>query len=270
MESHYTANEEIKVISFNIRYGTAEDGMNSWLHRKNILFDLVRYENADFLGLQEAMIFQIEEIVAECPGYMYVGRTREVDGTSGEATPILYKTADYELVEHGTRWLSETPELPASKSWDTSLPRIFTWVVFRRKNDQKEFIVYNTHYDHLGEMARLESSKVIVRHMQRNFKGKNIILLGDFNALEESDPIHYLSENTIMPLRDTYRMLHKEKHEKDMTFYGWTGHLPGTGKRIDYVFYAGSFKPQEVSVSDYHENDHYPSDHMPVIAVFSW
>lgn len=261
---------DVKVISFNIRYGTADDGNNSWPHRKNILFNLIRNENPDFLGLQEAMIFQIEEIIRECPGYKYVGRTREADRTSGEATPILYKASDFELIKQETLWLSETPAVPASKSWDSSLPRIFTWAYFRRKKDQKDLIVFNTHYDHLGEMARLESSKVIVSYMHRYFNEKNIILIGDFNALEKSDPVHYLAENTLMPLSDSYRRLHKKNNEKDMTYYGWNEHIPGTGRRIDYIFYSGSLKPVEVYVSGYHENNHYPSDHMPVVAKFTW
>jgi endonuclease/exonuclease/phosphatase family metal-dependent hydrolase len=270
MDPYYFTDLEVKVISFNIRYGTADDGSNSWPQRRDILFNFVRNEDADFLGLQEAMMFQVEEILRECPGYKFIGRTREADGISGEATPILYREAGYELIEQGTRWLSETPGEPASKSWDSSLPRIFTWAHFRRKKDAKDLIVYNTHYDHLGETARLESSKVIVAHMDENHKGLDIILLGDCNALEDSEPIRYLTENNKLPLLDAYRKLHPGSQEKDMTFYGWNAHLAGTGKRIDYIFYAGLLKPEKAYVSDYHENNYFPSDHMPVVATFTW
>lgn len=270
MGPYYFADHEVKVISFNIRYGTAGDGSNSWPQRRDILFNFVRNEDADFLGLQEAMMFQVAEILQECPGYKFIGITREADGISGEATPILYKEARYELIEQGTRWLSEAPGDVASKSWDSSLPRIFTWAHFRRKKDAKDLIVYNTHYDHLGETARLESSKVIVAHMIENYKDLDIILLGDCNASEDSEPIRYLTENNNLPLLDTYRIVHPERQEKDMTFYGWNTHLAGTGKRIDYIFYAGSLKPEKAYVSDYHENNHFPSDHMPVVATFTW
>ncbi|MBS0000396.1 MAG: endonuclease/exonuclease/phosphatase family protein [Cyclobacteriaceae bacterium] len=265
-----TAEDEVKIITFNIRYGTADDGANSWPHRKEVLFDLVRDENADFLGLQEAMIFQIEEIIRQCPGYSYVGRTRQADGITGEATPILYRTDKYDLKDHGTLWLSENPGVPESKSWDTSLPRIFTWAVFSKKNEGKELVVYNTHYDHLGQTARHESSRVIISHMSKHFKDRNIILLGDFNALEESEPIRYLKENDLMILHDSYRGLHQEKNEKEMTFYGWADHEPGTGRRIDYIFHAGAVNPVEVYVSNYHEGERYPSDHMPVVATFRY
>lgn len=264
------SNDSVKVISFNVRYGEADDGSNSWIYRKNVLFDFIRNENADFLGLQEAMMFQIEEILKHCPGYRYVGQTREADGISGEATPILYRESAYELIEQGNLWLSETPEVPASKSWDSALPRIFTWARFRRKNDGKYLIVYNTHFDHLGEQARFQSSKAIIDHMRQHFRNNDIILMGDFNALEESEPVGYLAGNHTMPLRDAYRNLHPVKEERDMTFYGWNEHTAGTGKRIDYVFYTGSLKPQEAYVSDYHLDLHYPSDHMPVVVSFSW
>jgi endonuclease/exonuclease/phosphatase family metal-dependent hydrolase len=262
--------DEIKVVTFNIRYGAADDGSNSWTYRKKVLFDFIRDENADFLGLQEAMMFQIEDILQACTAYRYVGRTREADSTSGEATPILYKEKMYDLIGQGSLWLSDTPEVPASKSWDSSLPRIFTWAQFRRKKDSRDLIVYNTHFDHLGDTARIESSKLIVDHMIHHFKDRNIILLGDFNALEESAPIRNLTENENLRLLDAYRRLHPERKERDMTFYGWNEHLEGTGGRIDYVFYTGSLEPEEAFVSDYHENDHYPSDHMPVVVTFNW
>ena len=260
--------ENVKVMTFNIRYGTADDGDNSWPGRKKILFDLILKENADFIGLQEAMIFQIEEIIQQCPSYTYIGRTRQADRTTGEATPVLYKTAKYDLIDQDTHWLSNTPDVPESKSWDTSLPRIFTWAVFRRKSDGKELVVYNTHYDHLGEIARYESSRIIVSHMHKNFRERDIILLGDFNALEESNPINYLTENEVFRLSDTYRHLNPEKKEKDMTFYGWNEHIPGTGRRIDYIFHAGDLDPLKTYVSNYHKGKRYPSDHMPVVAVF--
>lgn len=264
------SNDQVKVISFNIRYGKADDGSNSWIYRKNILFDFIRKENADFLGLQEAMIFQLEEILKNCPEYQYVGRTREADGISGEATPILYRKSDYELIDQGSLWLSDTPEVPASKSWDSALPRIFTWARFRRKKDLKNLIVYNTHFDHLGEQARFQSSKVIIDHMHQHFRNDDMILLGDFNALEISEPIEYLAGNHTVPLRDAYRKLHPGKKEQDMTFYGWGEHTAGSGKRIDYVFYAGSMEPQQAYVSDYHVDLKYPSDHMPVVVTFKW
>jgi endonuclease/exonuclease/phosphatase family metal-dependent hydrolase len=269
MNSTTTENGQVKLISFNIRYGTAEDGTNSWDFRKAILFDFIEQEKADFLGLQEAMIFQIEEIIEKNPEYSYIGRTRQADGSSGEATPILYKPEYYELIRHETLWLSETPEVPESKSWDSSLPRIFTWAHFRRKKDDWNLIIYNTHYDHIGEKARFESSKVIVNHIYQHHKDKNIVLLGDFNAPENSDPVQYLTSNDKMPLQDSYRTLHKEKGEKDMTFYGWREHVAGTGRRIDYIFHAGNLKPVEMYVSNYNQANRYPSDHMPVVALFN-
>ncbi len=270
MGMQITTRDEVKVISFNIRYGTADDGKNSWPLRKNILFDFIKKEDADFLGLQEAMIFQVEEILENCHGYDYVGRTREIDGKSGEATPILYKPENWDLVEHNTRWLSETPENPGTKSWDSSLPRIFTYAKFRRKSDDRKLVVYNTHFDHISSWARYESSKTIISHMNEQYSQEDIVLLGDFNALETADPITYLLHNDIFKLHDGYRKIQNIENEDDMTCYGWNEHIPGTGKRIDYIFYKGNFDPQKAYVSNYNVEGRYPSDHMPVVASFSF
>ena len=262
------ADERVKAITFNIRYGTADDGENSWPNRKNILFNFINTEKADFIGMQEAMIFQIDEIIENCPGYSYIGRTRDADGKSGEATPILYRPAVYEMVEQHSRWLSLTPEIPASKSWDSALPRIFTWAVFRKKADGKEIVIYNTHFDHLGVTARQESARLLVSHIDEHFSGSDLILLGDFNALETSDAIRYFTNNQTCKLSDTYRQLHSRQEEKDMTYYGWNEHLAGSGRRIDYIFYRGNLKPVSAYVSNFHIGKNYPSDHMPVVAVF--
>ena len=216
------------------------------------------------------MIFQIEEILEHCPGYDYVGRTREIDGKSGEATPLLYKPENWNLIDYDTRWLSETPDIPGSKSWDSSLPRVFTYAKFRRKSDDREIVVYNTHYDHISAWARHESSKTIISHMKQQYSQEDIFLLGDFNALETSEPITYLLNNDVMALHDVYRDMYKTENENDMTFYGWNDHIPGTGKRIDYIFYTGNIIPQKAYVSNFNKEEQYPSDHMPVVATFSF
>ena len=115
---------------------------------------------------------------------------------------------------------------------------------------------------------RYESAKSIVDHIKTYHQEEKIILLGDFNALEDSAPIQYLLDNEELKLMDSYRKIHQEIRDSDVTFYGWKEHIPGTGKRIDYIFYHGNLTPFEAYVSDYHKNMQYPSDHMPVIGIF--
>ncbi len=258
----------IKAMTFNIRYGKANDGENSWEYRKDLVFKVIREGQYDFIGMQEAMIFQIDEILEKCEGYQYTGITREKDPKKGEASPILYNSLRWKLIEGRTMWLSETPEIPASKSWNSSLPRIFTWGIFENNDSKEQILIVNTHYDHRSAEARHRSSMVIVDHIKKMANNLSVILLGDFNAGEKDPPITYLTNNNVLPLKDAYRSVHQVPQEKDMTFYGWRDHIPGTGKRLDYIFYRGDIKPVSSQVIDYNADGRYPSDHMPVIAIF--
>lgn len=259
----------INTMTFNIRYGRADDGDNSWEHRKDLVFKVIRESGCDFIGLQEALVFQIQEILEHCPSYTYTGVTREVDPKKGEASPLLYDKDKWQLLESQTLWLSETPEIPGSKSWNSSFPRIFTWGRFKRKNDDTEILIYNTHYDHMSALARHNSSRTIIEHIYSKTNGMDVILMGDFNDAEDKPPITYLTTNPVQLLKDAYRILHNEPSEMDMTFYGWKPHTPGTGKRLDYIFFLGDIIPVSAEVITYNLDGRYPSDHMPVQVEFT-
>jgi endonuclease/exonuclease/phosphatase family metal-dependent hydrolase len=172
------------------------------------------------------------------------------------------------MTEGQTLWLSETPDQPGSRSWNSSLPRVFTWGRFRHKENKSEILVINTHYDHISEEARFNSSRVIIDHIFSLRKGTGTILLGDFNASEDQQPVTYLTKNVVQPLIDAYRSIHKVPGEEDMTFYGWDEHVAGNGKRLDYIFCTGDLVPLSSEVVDFNISGRYPSDHMPVIAEF--
>ena len=259
---------QFKTITFNIRYGTADDGKNSWPHRKDLVFDFINKQGADFIGLQEAMLFQIEEIINHCPDYNYIGRTRQPDGKEGEACPILYRPDRWELLSHETKWLSETPDVPGSQSWDAAFPRIFTRALFKNKASGHEVVIYNTHYDHASSKARYNSSRTLISDIHENFPDKDIVILGDFNATPEQEPITYLLTNKKISVWDAFNKSKTENKDKENTYYGWGEHIPEKGKRIDYIFYAGSLSPLTCYVSDYNKNGQYPSDHLPVVAIF--
>lgn len=260
--------DTIRAMTFNIRYGTANDGENSWEFRKDLVFNVVMESQCDFIGMQEAMIFQVHEILEHCKEYQYVGVTRETDPSLGEASPILYNSSRWKLIEGNTLWLSESPEIPGSKSWESSLPRIFTWGKFEHNESKRQILIVNTHYDHRSADARYHSSGVIVKYIKQMKSGLPAILLGDLNAGEDQPPITYLIDNEVLPLKDAYRTINMKPEEKDMTFYGWNVHTPGTGKRLDYIFYTGDIKVLSSEVINYNSGGRYPSDHMPVIAEF--
>ena len=256
----------IKAMSFNIRYGTADDGENSWTHRKDLVFDVFRNYDCDFVGSQEALMFQIDEILKEVPAYTWSGRSRNEDPAKGEACPIFYLKDKWEVLESGTLWLSETPKQVASKSWNSSLPRIFTWGRFRNLENGIILYVYNTHYDHRSEDARKYSSSVILEHMKINTKGESIILTGDLNALENLPPVQKLISDPAITLIDTYREFYPTKSDKDGTFHGWKANAPV--RRIDYVFNSIDLTIKSAEVIDFNKDGRYPSDHKPVYAEF--
>ncbi len=255
--------DEIKVMTYNIRYGTANDGENHWDKRRTYLFDAVKSEECDFIGMQEVLRFQLDELAAVLPDYAYVGRTRDVND-QGEASPIFYLRERWDLLDDGVFWLSETPDKEASIGWDARMPRIATWAKFRNRSSKREIYVYNTHYSHVSENARVRSSKLIKQDLDNRAKASPVILMGDFNAVEESEAITTFSST----LTDTYRLLNKTAPGE--TAFGWRPHIVGTGKRIDYIFASNAFSVLYANVIDRPVDGRYPSDHNPVVALLKF
>ncbi|HCR30663.1 MAG TPA: hypothetical protein DIV79_11665 [Opitutae bacterium] len=261
-----TAEQEkvaIDVMSFNIRYGLAKDGDNHWDNRHDLVFETIRDYEPSILGLQEALHFQLQEILGELPSYSSNGVGREADG-GGEHTAILYSTELFELIDHDTVWLSDTPEKPSS-SWGNNLFRTCTWSLFRFKALDKEFYVYNTHFDHKSEESRERSAEFIAGHIaKRERSSAPFLLLGDFNAGEETLPIKsLLDQKGEAQLVDTFRAIHPEEPNAG-TFGAWVGKIDGA--KIDYVFTDIRMEVLDAAIVRQNENGRYPSDHYPVIA----
>ncbi len=254
---------EIDVMSFNIRHGLAKDGENHWDNRYHLVFEIIKTHTPAIVGLQEALEFQLEQILEEIPSYASVGIAREVDGT-GEYTAILYPTEHFELLEHDTFWLSDTPE-KASSSWGNTLFRICTWALFRAKEIDKEFYVYNTHFDHRSEESRKSSARFVAEHIASRKRSKApFLLLGDLNAGEDTTPIKILSAQTgKAQLVDTFRAINPDASEVG-TFGAWIGKTDG--EKIDYVFADSSMEILDAAIVRDNVNGQYPSDHYPVTA----
>ena len=254
---------EIDVMSFNIRYGLAKDGENHWDNRHHLVSETIKSHAPEIVGLQEALEFQLQQILEEIPSYASVGIAREADGT-GEYTAILYATERFELLEHDTFWLSDTPE-KASSSWGNNLFRICTWALFRAKGIDKEFYVYNTHFDHRSEESRESSARFVAEHIaSRERSMAPFLLLGDLNAGEDSVPIEILLAQTgKAQLVDTFRAVFPDANDVG-TFGAWVG--KSDGEKIDYVFADSSVDILDAAIVRDNLNGQYPSDHYPVTA----
>jgi endonuclease/exonuclease/phosphatase family metal-dependent hydrolase len=255
---------ELTAMSFNVRYGTADDGDNSWPKRRDLLIETIKEQDPDVLGVQECLPFQADYIQENLRGYRWLGIGRELKG-DGEMTAIFYRERALVPIESKHFWLSETPEAPGSKSWDSSLPRIASWARFHHPDSGRFVHVVNTHFDHRGEQARLESAKLIASIIGA-LEGP-VILTGDFNApAEASEPWQTLID---AGLYDSW-VSAPDKIGPANTWSGFTGPTPDRDRRIDWILFKGpldALKSENVMKND---NGRYPSDHLPVVTHFRW
>ena len=260
---------EIRVMSFNIRYGTARDGQNSWSNRREMVFDVIRDYEPDVLGLQEALKFQVDEILAAVEGYELIGVGREDGKEEGEYSCILYRKGRFDVSAGGTFWLSDTPDVPGSITWGNACTRICTWGRFADKQTARAFYMYNTHLDHVSQPSRAKSVRLVAERIGDRKHGEAYIITGDFNADEENVAVLYLkgkAEDAQPPdaMVDTFRVLHPDAGEVG-TFNAWKGER--TGGKIDYIFTDPAVKVIEADIVWTNSNGRYPSDHFPVTAT---
>lgn len=266
---------ELKLVTFNIRFPSDGDQDNLWPHRKGLLFETVREMSPDVMGVQEAFASQLEEIVEAVEGYAYVGVGRDDGKSDGEHAAIFYKTKRFSLEKSGTFWLSDTPDVVASNTWDAACNRVCTWVRLKDRESGEELAVHNAHFDHRSVKARENSPRMIVEQMVAKGHGElPLILMGDFNSYPDSPQMAYLLEGEARlegrerksPLVFHNTLPHEEAM-KSATYHGWKGRVEG--RQIDYVLVANNgwaFDVRSVAVNRSSRGERYPSDHYPVEA----
>ncbi len=261
------------VMSFNIRYGDADDGPDSWEHRRYLVRVAIREHDPYIFGVQECLWDQGVELNNAFGGYRITGVGRDDGVRKGEMCLIFTRRDRYRVLDQGFFWLSETPDIPGSKGWDAACPRIVTWVKLRdRWCDPDTFYCFNTHLDHMGEEARRLGAELLQRRMAEIAGGLPILLMGDFNAqaVADSPPYRLLAEEgwrADVPLRDTFGAAPSEARRRGAdTFHGFTGE-PSRG-RIDWILASRGFDAVDAGVSRYQMDGRYPSDHFPVWATF--
>jgi endonuclease/exonuclease/phosphatase family metal-dependent hydrolase len=257
--------DHYEAMTYNIRLDLASDGDNAWPHRRAALTALVAYQAPDFVGMQEVLQQQKQAVEADLPAYQFVGVARDDGKEKGEYSPLGFRRDRFTLVGSGTFWLSPTPDTP-SKGWDAALPRIATWARLHDRTAKRNLLVVNTHFDHIGEVARQESARQIRRWIDGQRKtGETAVLMGDFNSPATSNPYAAIVEPGKGALRDS-RIISRTPH------YGPLGTFTGfkiaqmDPSPIDHIFVSDDVTVLRHATLTDQNGGKLPSDHYPVVA----
>ncbi len=248
------------LISFNIRYDNTSDTINNWNKRKASLASLIQHYDADIVGIQEGLHHQVDYLNNALNGYSYVGVGRDDGQQKGEYSAIFYNSDKFKVLKTNTFWLSETPE-KVSVGWDASMERICTYALFENVTSKKQFYVFNTHFDHRGMQARVNSAELIYKKIKEiNTSDLPVILMGDLNLTPDTEPIQFLKKH----LTDAMGISKKP-------FYGPKGTFNGFDQdrimenRIDYIFVNNIEVLSYTHIDDRMANNMHISDHLPVL-----
>lgn len=256
-------------MTFNLRIPVEADGSNQWKYRKDAAASVIKSSNASVIGVQEARYEMLQEITERAPDLKWVGEGRR-GGMDDELSAIFFDPKRVTLLEHETFWLSETPSIPGSQSWDSHLPRICTRASFQLVDEpSREFIVFNTHLDHIGEQARIKGLQVILNHIEgSNLTGKQaMVLMGDFNAEPTNPAIAQLNKED-SPFINSFQYFHERGIEAGNTFHNFEGGMHG--KTIDYIFVTNHFLVEKTEIIREKVDGLFPSDHYPVQAILNF
>lgn len=250
----------MKVMTFNIRYLNRIDGINIWDNRKDLVAEVVKNYQPDILALQEATHTQMMDLGKRLAGYEWVGKGRNDGQEKGEYAPVFYDSTQFSVQEFKTIWLSETPEVPGSVSWDAGQTRIMTHVVFERLAHEDKFAFINTHYDNEGSYARFRSSQLIIQQANK-VDDLPIIITGDFNCTEDTNEYKVLLSSGI---------LHDSRYISILSPSGPLMTTNGFGKfneekAIDHIFVNNKMEINSHDTITYKPCDTYPSDHYPLL-----
>jgi endonuclease/exonuclease/phosphatase family metal-dependent hydrolase len=259
----------LRVMSFNLRLDLASDGPNAWPHRRDWVASLVRFHDADVVGVQEALAPMLADLDGRLPGFARVGVGRADGREGGEFSAILYRTDRLALLDQGTFWLSPTPETPGSKGWDAAIERVATWARFRDRRTGCAFLHLNTHFDHVGERARQESARLIRHRLATLSAGLPVVLTGDLNADPASAPYRIFTRDTLgaralAPLTDAFERSATGHYGPTSSWTAFRAIEPG--RRIDYVLVSPEVRVLAHGILPDSWDGRFPSDHLPVLA----
>lgn len=251
-------------MSYNIRYDVTTSNASPWTERHTAISSQIKRFDADIVGMQEVLDHQREQLLSDLPGFASIGVGRDDGQKAGEYSPIFFKEERFRLLNSGTFWLSPTPEVP-SKGWDAALNRICTYAQFFNLESKQSFWVFNTHFDHVGEVARMKSSVLILQKIQEVTKGTRqaVIFCGDLNLNDDHPTISFLQTQ----MKDALLGSKQVKSNMNSTFNNFDLENEAS-KRIDYIFTNKKLAVLTFETIVERFGVSYPSDHFPIFATF--
>ena len=263
--SSFAKSQEIKALTYNIRYDNPDDGVNKWNERKSSMIELLNRYKPDIFGIQEGLVNQVAFLAENMKDFKYIGVGRDDGKSLGEFSAIYYNSKKFKVIESSTFWLSERFDT-ISVGWDASMNRICSYGVFECVGTKKKFFVFNTHFDHIGVIAREKSAELIVRRIKAlNKKGYPVIVMGDLNSEPDNKAIEVLRKN----LDDGLLTNKGIPPASEATFNGFDKNSKEY-KRIDYIF-VKKFKVLNYKhISDMRADGNFISDHFPVLATLKF
>jgi endonuclease/exonuclease/phosphatase family metal-dependent hydrolase len=254
------------VMSFNIRCATARgDGPHLWEHRADMVRRYLRQRNPDLLGLQEAVAAQARAVRDALPGHQHHGVGRDDGIGRGEFASMLFRAERFERLDGGHQWLSPSPGKPGPPAWDAGCTRMFSWLRLRDRGTDQPILWMNTHWDHVGERARLHSAQQLRRFAADHAGGAMVLITGDFNCTDRDPPHALLCDDAgdgLGELLDAQRSC--PMTDPGGTWHGFTGKTDG--ERIDWIVHSGALRARRVEIDRLHEAGVYLSDHFPLVA----
>lgn len=251
------ATDALRIMSFNIRLPVESDGVDYWEARKPLAVCMLQEQQPDVIGMQELVKVQADYLARELPQYAWFGRGRDADG-GGEHMGVFYRKDRLKVIESGDFWLSDTPDVPGSITWNHLYPRMVTWALFEQRSDGRRFYFFNTHlpYRDQDEAARVKGANAIATHLAALPAGVPVVLTGDFNTTPDSEAHAVLART----LQDAWTTASRVEGS-EATFHGFTGNAD---KRIDWIFVKG-VQPESITSVTTRWNHRYPSDHFPLV-----
>lgn len=260
----YGQDSVLTVMTYNIRFDNPDDGSNAWPYRRQAVIDLITKYDPDLLGVQEALVDQVNDIDEGMGIYSWYGVGRDNGLNRGEFSAIFFRDNMFDFLDGQTFWLSETPRMPGSMGWDAACTRVVSWVKLRHQASGGILFHFNTHFDHMGDTARLESAGLLLEMIHTIAGESPVIVTGDFNLKESEAPYHILTDTTLAFYITNTQYLTDKPSGPDYTYIGFD-FIGEPGEIIDYIFVRNMKEVLFHQIITDNDNGIYPSDHLPVM-----